>query len=51
MIPSPDSVDSVSLPQIISTTAMDAESVNTIRDYANELMVYVFFPLRPHEWF
>jgi mortality factor 4-like protein 1 len=38
-------VDSVSLPQIISTTAMDAESVNIIRDYANELMVYVCFPL------
>jgi len=38
-------VDSVSLPQIISTTAMDADSVNTIKDYANELMVYVFFPL------
>lgn len=31
----------VSLPQIISTTAMDAESVNIIRDYANELMVYM----------
>jgi len=38
-------MDVVSLPQIISTTAMDAESVNIIRDYANELMVYVFFPL------
>jgi len=31
----------VSLPQIISTTAMDAESVNIIKDYANELMLYM----------
>lgn len=31
----------VSLPQMVASSHMDAESVALVRDYANELMVYV----------
>jgi len=31
----------VSLPQMIAHSSLDAESVNILRDYANELLVYM----------
>ena len=35
----------VSLPQMVASSTMDAESVGLVRDYANELMAYVSVPL------
>lgn len=33
----------MSLPQMVASSTMDPESVALVRDYVNELMVYVFF--------
>ena len=48
-----DEKKTVSLPQMVASSTMDPESVALVRDYVNELMVYVFshsstFELRPH---
>lgn len=34
----------VSLPQMVSSSTMDAESVGLVRDYVNELLMYVVSP-------